>query len=795
MKLGEQWLREWVNPPLTIKQIAERLTLAGLEVESISSVVPLFHKVQIGYIVSAAPHPDASRLKVCHVESGNPAEPLLTIVCGAANARAGIKVAVAHLGATLPNITIQERKIRGVISQGMLCSSSELGLSQESVGILELPDDAPMGEDLQKYLQFNDKLLSMHITPNRGDCLSVKGLARELAVLTALPFHSPAACAVSVSIPDQFPIRVLATNDCPCYLGRIIRGINPRVKTPLWLSERLHRSGFRSIHPVVDVTNYVLLELGQPLHAFDLARLDSEIIVRRARNGEKLSLLDEKEVVLDENTLVIADKSRVQAIAGVMGGLYAAVHEETVDVFLESAHFKANAIAGRARHYGIISESAYRFERGVDPNLAMQAIERATQLIVAIVGGKSGPVIACRSPIEQGAVSILLRYVQVEKILGFSLTEIEIESILRRLGMTVSKRASAENSWEVVAAPWRFDIHIEADLIEELVRVHGYNQIPLSIPTTSVQFSPEPETELPLNRVRQLLVDRDYHEVITYSFISPHDQKSIYPDEAALSLVNPISNELSVMRNSLWPGLLNAVLYNQKRQQSRIRLFETGLCFRKHNESISQTPYLALIAAGDKLQEQWRLPQEPLDFFTVKSDVEALFRLSKQLAKIEFLPGQHPALHPGQSCKIITGGIIIGYFGALHPKLLTQLNLLGPIYLFECLLSDLTHKEIPSFKSLSKFPIVRRDISFWIEEKIPAQDILKQVRRNAGPWLDDTYLFDVYHDKDQQQGKRSLALAILWQHPSRTLIDAEVDDMLKKVIDQLKNNFDIELRE
>lgn len=794
MKLSEQWLREWVNPTLDVHALAEQLTLAGLEVESVDPVAGQFTQVLVGYIKGVEPHPDpkVSRLQICQVDVG---DSLLSIVCGAPNARAGLKVAVACVGATLPNdIRIKEVKLRGAISQGMLCSYAELALSKESAGIIEFPLDAPIGKELQDYLQLHDHVIDVHLTPNRSDCLSVKGLARDISALTESPLIAHTIPNSTPDITDQLPITIKSAEDCPRYCARIIRGINPQAQTPIWMVERLRRSGFRAIHPVVDVTNYVLLELGQPLHAFDLSRLDSEIIVRRAKKDEKLVLLDGKEVSLDKETLVIADKTQAQAIAGVMGGLDSSVSTQTTDILLESAFFNPAVLAGRTRHYGLNSESAYRFERGVDPDLASQAIERATQLLLEIVGGKSGPVLESQSALAK-QTAITLSQTRVKKLLGITLTEADIESILQRLGMLFSKHAHAENSWQVTPPSWRFDIHKEADLIEELARVHGYSNIPETSPCATLHFMGNAESKLPLNRVRQLLVDRDYHEAITYSFTSPQLQHSIDPQQTPFTLVNPISSELSVMRSSLWPGLLNAARYNQKRQQSRVRLFETGLCFQTVREELSQNPMLAGIAMGDSAAEQWGLAKKPIDFFSVKSDIEALLRLTGQLIDTHFIPTSHPALHPGQSAELIQGEKVLGYFGALHPKLLMELDLMGPVYLFELSLSKMTQSKLPCFEPFSKFPLVRRDISFWIEETFSAQAILEQVKKEAGDWLNDAYLFDVYHDKEKEQGKRSLALALLWQHPSRTLVDTEVDDLLKKVIQSLQQRFTIQLRE
>lgn len=794
MKVSEQWLREWVNPKLDVQVLAEKLTLAGLEVESIDAVAGEFSGVIVGQIKEVERHPDpkVSRLQVCQVDVG---AGLLSIVCGAANARAGLKVAVACVGATLANnVRIEAVKLRGVLSQGMLCSNAELGLAKESEGILELPLDAPIGKNLHDYLQLDDNVIDVHLTPNRGDCLSVQGLARDLAALTESPLIMHTVPNIVPDISDQLPVTIQSPEDCHRYYARIIRGIDPQAQTPIWMVERLRRSGFRVIHPVVDITNYVLLELGQPLHAFDFACLESEIIVRRAKKDEKLVLLDEKEISLNQDTLVVADKTRVHAIAGIMGGLHAAVSKQTVDILLESAFFNPAVIAGRARHYGLSTDSAYRFERGVDPNLAAIAIERATQLILAVAGGKSGPVFKSLSAIPKPS-TVTLRQTQVKKILGISIAESNIENILQRLGMSFTKDTLAQNVWQVTPPSWRFDIHKEVDLIEELARVYGYHAIPESYPCAELHFMQHLESKLPISRVRELLVDRDYHEAITYSFTSPQLQKSIDPEQMSLTLVNPISSEMSVMRSSLWPGLLNAARYNQKRQQPRVRLFETGLCFQTVEEKILQNAMLAGIAIGDSAAEQWGLEKKPMDFFSVKSDLEALLNLSGQLFDTQFIPALHPALHPGQSCGLVRGKKILGYFGALHPKLLIELDLTGPAYLFELSLTQIMQTELPSFKPFSKFPLVRRDISFWIKETFLAQDILAQVKKDAGDWLNDCYLFDVYQDKTKEKDKRSLALALLWQHPSRTLVDTEVDDLLQKVIQGLRQHFTIQLRE
>ncbi len=791
MKLSEQWLREWINPDLSVKQLAEQLTNAGLEVAAVHSVAGPFNNVVVGEVLSAVPHPDASRLQVCEVATG--ADQTLQIVCGAKNCRAGLKVAVARVGAQLSHdVTINETKLRGVASQGMLCSSSELGLTEIPLeaGILELPNDAPLGKDIVKYLQLNDYCLDIHLTPNRGDCLSVKGLARDIAAITQQTMIQPPVMEQPVVIKDKMNIHVAEAEACPYYAGRIIRNIDTQAKTPLWMQERLRRSGVRSIHPVVDVTNYVMLELGQPLHAFDLNQLQSDVSVRYAHSKEQISLLDGKNVVLDHNTLVIADKNQVLAIAGVMGGVHSAVTEQTNDIFLESAFFTPASLAGRARQYGLNSDSAYRFERGVDPAMTISALERATQLITESVGGHAGPITQSQVPTKPVS-SIKFHPANLKKLLGFSLSEKKIIAIFTSLGIKV-QHADAK-VWQLTPPTWRFDLSLEADFIEELARIHGYQHIPATLPNSPFMFSPQPETQLSLTRVQDLLIDRGYHEAINYSFTAPKLQQTIAPHLKSLRLLNPISSELSVMRTSLWPGLLNALRYNQQRQQLSCRLFETGVCFHHHLGKLEQKEYLAAVASGHSLPEQWGVANTPLDFFTMKSHLEALLSLTGK-TDIQFMPGTHPALHPGLSTNLQRADKVIGYFGALHPKIITECDLIGPIYCFELETSAISEKHLPQFKPYSKFPMVRRDISFWVDKQYPAQTILDAVTHQGGEYLYRSFLFDVYLAKQEPQ-KRSLALALCWQHPTRTLIDAEVDDLMQKIIDNLKQSFTIQLRE
>ncbi len=791
MKFNEQWLKEWVDYSLSAHELADQLTMAGLEIESVEPVAGDFSKVVIGKVLVAEQHPDADRLRVCQVNVGEN-EPL-NIVCGAANVRAGLWVPVALDGAKVQGHTIKNTKLRGVISQGMICSAKELGLQETSEGIMELPVDAPLGQDFREWMQLNDFAIDIHVTPNRGDCLSIAGIAREVAVLNNTSIKPPKIIKCDVAVSDQLAINIMAPEACPRYAGRVIRGINPAATTPLWLQERLRRCGLRSIHPVVDVTNYILLETGQPLHAFDLAKITPQIIVRQARAGEMITLLNEQTVDLDEQTLVIADQHRPLAIAGVMGGLNSAVDPLTTDIFLESAFFNPLAIAGCARRYGLNTDAAYRYERGVDPQLQHEALERATALLLEMVGGQAGAITEkVNDAFLPSPKPVLLRQARIQKILGMTIAEQEVDSILTRLGMQCVKQPQG---WQVTPPSYRFDIALEADLIEELVRIKGYNNVPQKQPQLQLAFLPQSEQALALSRIRHLLVDKGYYEAINYSFVAPKLQQLIEPQQAAVSLLNPISADLSVMRTSLWPGLITAALYNYNRQQMRVRLFETGLRFVPQAGELQQEPMLAGLVMGSRYPEQWGHKAEMVDFYDVKADLQALLALTGYLEEFVFQTGEHPALHPGQCSKIVRKGTAVGYVGALHPAILQALDMKGPVYVFELPLSALMPAKLPIFKVISKFPAIRRDISFWINASISSQAILDCIKACANEWLNDVWLFDVYQDKQQKSDERSLAIGLLLQHSDRTLVDEEVNVLMEKVIAALVNQFEIRLRE
>ncbi len=792
MQFNEQWLREWVNPSLNTDELAHQLTMAGLEVDELTPVAPPFSGVLVGEVLSVEPHPDADKLRVTRVDIGQ-GEPL-QIVCGAKNVAAGLRVPVAIVGAELPGgFKIKDAKLRGVESRGMLCAEQELGLAESSDGLMILPVDAPVGQSVRDYLQLDDHIIEIGLTPNRGDCLSLLGLARETAVLNGLPFRAPAIAAVPAGIDSTFPVTLSAGDACPRYTGRVIKGVNTRAATPLWMVERLRRCGIRAISPVVDVTNYVLLELGQPMHAFDLAKLQGQIEVRYAREGEALELLDGQTVSLRADTLVIADSEKPLAMAGIMGGQASSVGDDTQDIFLESAFFAQLSVAGKARSYGLHTDSSHRFERGVDYMQQARAVQRATQLIVDICGGQPGPLVEAELA-EQlpQRPAISLRAARIEKVLGLALGSADVEGILGRLGMVVE---AGEAGWRVTPPSYRFDIAIEVDLIEELGRVYGFNRLPVTAPRAEVRLSSRDETSLSVRRIRRLLVDLGYQEAITMSFVDPALQQLVEPGLQPLALANPISSDLSVMRTSLWAGLLKAALYNQNRQQTRIRLFETGLRFVPSTEGLQQEPMVAGVATGSVLPELWSHSKKELDFFDLKGNIESLVALAGTSDRVEYKVASHPALHPGQSAELVVSGQSAGWLGKLHPSLQKTLGLSGAVYVFELSLERLGVARLPRFRELSRFPEVRRDLALLLDEQVPAAQVMAVVREAAGAELQDSRLFDVYQGQGLEPGKRSLALSMTWQHLDRTLLDEEIQARVDAVLSLLQARFKVSLRE
>ncbi len=791
MKISEDWLREWVAPKLDAAALAQRLTLGGFEVASLARAAPVLSRVVVGRIRSVDPHPKADRLRVCGVEVGG--GKTLAIVSGADNTRPGLKVATALPGAQLrTGRTVQAAEIRGVHSVGVLCSAAELGLGESADTLLILGAEARPGQALERYLRLDDMVLEIELTPNRGDCLSIAGVAREVAALTGARLKTPRVPKATVRSRRTLPLKLLARADCPRYCGRVIEGIDPRVTPPLWLVERLRRSGLRSIGPVVDVTNYVMLELGQPMHAFDLDCLARRVEVRSARDGEGLTLLDGSERRLTAGMLVIADAERVLALAGIMGGRDSGVSETTRNIFLESAHFRPETVGRTARGLGLQTESSYRFERGVDPQLQGVAIERATALLLDIVGGRPGPVLdRALARFVPKRKPVLLRRRRVARLLNFDPGPGLAPRILRRLGMRVAK---SNGGWRVTAPSYRFDIEREVDLIEEIARVHGYERLPSRMPRISMGSSAASEARVPTSRLKEVLVDRDYQEVITYSFVDPALQALIAPSSHALKLANPISAEMAVMRVSLWPGLLQTVRYNRNRQQGRLRFFELGRCFVPTEQGLTQEPMLGGVISGPALREQWGAAPQEADFYDLKGDVEALLELTGDAQAFRFTAGKHPGLHPGQQARVSLEGQEQGWLGALHPQVAAKLELSGPILLFELQASALQQGRVPAYREVSRFPAIRRDLAVVVDEGVSARQVMECVAAAAGELLVDLQLFDQYRGKGIDSGRKSLALALTLQDYSRTLREEAVETVVGRVIETLQSRLRAELR-
>ncbi|WP_284602864.1 phenylalanine--tRNA ligase subunit beta [Dickeya dadantii] len=795
MKFSELWLREWVNPAISSDALSEQITMAGLEVDGVEPVAGAFHGVVVGEVVECAQHPNADKLRVTKVNVGG--DRLLDIVCGAPNCRQGLKVAVATVGAVLPgDFKIKAAKLRGEPSEGMLCSFSELGISDDHSGIIELPADAPLGTDIREYLKLDDNTIEISVTPNRADCLGILGVARDVAVLNELALTAPATEPVTATIADRFPIQVDATEACPRYLGRVVKGINVKAATPLWMREKLRRCGIRSIDPVVDVTNYVLLELGQPMHAFDLNRLEGGIVVRMAKEGETLRLLDGTDATLSADTLVIADHQKALAMGGIFGGEHSGVNGETQDVLLECAYFNPLSITGRARRYGLHTDASHRYERGVDPALQHQAMERATRLLLDICGGEAGPVVEAVSEKDLPArATIALRRDKLDRLIGHVISDEKVSDILNRLGCQVTQTA---DGWQAVAPSWRFDMAIEEDLVEEVARVYGYNNIP-NIPTQApLKMTQHREADLALKRVKTLLVDHGFQEAITYSFVDPKIQSLIHPGEDALILPSPISVEMSAMRLSLWSGLLGAVVYNQNRQQSRLRLFESGLRFvpdQRADLGVRQETMLAGVITGTRYEEHWDLARQAVDFYDLKGDLEAVLALTGKLSVLEFRAESHPALHPGQTAAIYLAGERIGYIGVIHPELERKLDLNGRTVVFEVLWDKLAERVVPEAADISRFPANRRDIAVVVAESVPAGDVLAECKKVGANQLVGVNLFDVYRGKGVAEGYKSLAISLVLQDTARTLAEEEIAATVAQCVAALKQRFQASLRD
>lgn len=791
MKFSEKWLRTLVSPQVSREELVARLSMAGLEVDAVTPVAGEFDGVVVGEVLSAEQHPDADKLRVCQVSDGQQS---FQVVCGAPNVRAGLKIPFAMIGAQLPgDFAIKKAKLRGIESNGMLCSASELQISDDNSGLMELAFDAPTGVSVREYLGLDDASIELGLTPNRGDCLSLAGLAREVGAIYGAAVEAIEITPVKAGHEEVRPVDVLAPQACPRYLGRVISGVDLSRPTPLWVVERLRRSDIRSIDAVVDVTNYVMLELGQPMHAFDLAEINGGVRVRMANAGEKLVLLDGQEVVLRPDTLVIADHHRALAIAGVMGGEHSGVSAETQDLFLESAFFDTIALAGKARSYGLHTDASHRYERGVDFQLARPAMERATSLLLEIVGGSAGPIIETVSEAHLPSVApITLRAERIDQMLGLTMGPDQVVSLLSALGLGVVEKGAG--CWQVTVPSHRFDISLEVDLIEELGRLYGYDRLPVRYPQARLAPEAKPEARAELPALRRLLVARGYQEAITYSFIDPKMFELFNPGVDALQLANPISADMAAMRASLWPGLIKALQYNLNRQQSRVRLFEAGLRFIGSLDDLKQEPVLAGVITGSRLPEAWGNGREAVDFYDVKADVEALLGYAGTVAAFSFAAGEHPALHPGQAARIEREGRLVGFVGSLHPELANTLGIDQPVYLFEVLVAEIAEGQLPRFSELSRFPEVRRDLAILVACEVSADDVLRCIRDAAGDSLTDLKLFDVYQGKGIDPLSKSVAVGLTWQHPSRTLNDNEVSGAMQQILSSLEERFNATLR-
>lgn len=793
MKISKLWLREWVNFSLTEQELAAQLTMAGLEVDAVSPVAGQFTQVVVAEILSTKPHPDADKLTLCEVNAQT--DKPLKIVCGAANVRPGLKVALAMIGSKLPGgLQIKESKLRGELSQGMLCSVTELGLAEQSEGIMELEDDAPVGMDLREYLTLDDYVFEIDLTPNRADCFSVLGIAREVAALNKLPLLEPSVVTIAPAIDDVLAVNLKNAEACPHYCGRIIRNINTDASTPLWMSERLRRGGIRTLHPVVDVMNYVMLELGQPMHAFDLAKVKGEINVRFSSEAERLELLDGQEVTLSDKVLVIADDEKPLAMAGIMGGGDSAVQAHTKDVFLESAFFNPIIVAGVARKYGLFSDSSQRFERGVDPSLQIKALERATSLILSIVGGQAGPVIeSCDMNHLPEKPVLSFDTSKVKKLTGVTISLEEMRSLLEGLGIAITQEKNG--ILEVQVPSHRFDIQQDVDLVEEIIRLYGYDNLKAQPMNAQVQAGRASANEALAKQLALWFRDRGYNETISYSFVDPELQDAIYPQKEFMQLLNPISSELSQMRIGMWPGLIASMIYNIHRQQNAIKFFEIGVVFDVHKELLQERACFAGLLTGEQGGMNWSETPRLYDFFDLKGDLQSLFGLLK-LNKVEFISTVNEALHPGQSAQIKINGQHVGWIGVLHPKLADALDLQQDVMLFEMDLAALNNQNVPQYKTISKYPQIRRDLSLLVDKQISAMQIEDAVRACVTQdWLKSFNVFDVYMGKGIPEDKKSLAIAITLQDDSRTLVDSEINLLISAIIKTLQNEFSIILRE
>lgn len=796
MRFAKSWIDELVDTGLDVTQLSDIITMAGLEVDTVEPVSGEFDHVVVGQVVECKDHPNSDHLHVTKVDVGN--NELLDIVCGAPNCRQGLKVCCSVVGANLPGgLVIKPTKLRGEPSNGMLCSYKELGVDLPSNGIIELPQDAPIGINVKEYLGWNDYAVEVDLTANRADCLNIIGLAREISVLTNKPYRFPEFKKVNSTLKDVFPISIDDYSACPKYYGRIFKGLNVNAKTPMWMQEKLRKCGLRSIDPIVDVTNYVMLELGQPLHSFDLNKLKGKLVVRFSKPGEKLVLLSGDEVELLPNTLVIADDNGAQAMAGIYGGKNSGVAADTKDVLLECAYFSPNAIKGRAREYGLATDASHRNERGIDYSIQEIACERASQLLLDICGGECGEIIKIEDQNYLPQRKIINLDMQlVNRVIGENIVnEEQVVTILNGLG--IETKSVGNGCFESLSPSWRIDINEPEDLIEEVARIYGYNNIPNLPPKAPLIMIKSSMTDLTLNTIKSLLVSRDYNEVVTYSFVQEDKMSKMFPNVKPVIIPKPITAEMNAMRLSIIPGLLSTVAYNNSRQQSRVRIFESGLKFVPNENcenGIEQTKVFAGAVCGLANEEQWGISSRNVDFYDLKSDVEAILSLTRYKEDFSFVPCNIPMLHPGQSAHIMYKGKNVGFIGLIHPQIQKVYGVKQKTFVFEIEQNVINKTEVPVFEELSKFPLNRRDISIVVNKDISFSDIINSIKQVNCQQIVDVNLFDLYEGDNIDENMRSIAIAIFVQDKSRTLEEAEIKSVIDNVIELLNKNFGAVLR-
>ena len=805
MKFSEAWLREWVNPDVDTDALCHQLTMAGLEVGSVEPAAPAFHSVVVAEVKAVEAHPDADKLRVCKVSDGTEE---LQIVCGASNVREGLKIPLIKIGGELvsadgKSFKIKKSKLRGVESFGMLCSAVELGLADSSDGLLELSNDAQVGQDIREHLSLNDTVIEVELTPNRGDCLGLRGIAREVAVLNSLEFTDKCLAdviATEIKHEDIISVELKANRECPAFSGRIVKNINVKAETPMWMQERLRRGGLRPINPVVDISNYVMLETGQPSHTFDLSVIDESLHVRFAEQGEKLTLLDGKEVELDSDVLVVADQSKALAMGGIMGGEHSGISDDTKDVFIECAHFTPLAIAGKARRFGLHTDASHRFERGVDPNLMVTVVERITHLLLEIVGGEAGPIEYVGKKFDELKV-VELQHTQLEALLGEEITEDFAVNTLNRLGIATK----VSNGKYTSSIPThRFDIEIPEDLIEEVGRIHGLSNIESKPLQAAARLKLGRERQLSPKTFKLALVERGYSEVITYSFISEEQHAQFGGSDKALKLKNPISSELSIMRESLIPSLVETLVFNQKRQQDRAMLFEVGSRYILQGNEIKEEKTLSFLRSGARNTEQWSEKSQFADFFDFKADVEAVLAKTVDLQSFTLTSHGHSNLHPGQSVRIqrtlenadsSISTVNDAYFGQLHPALQKACGIDRSVYIAEIPYKLLVERQLPAFEAVSAFPASRRDLSLLVPQEVSGQSLTDACWHVAPTFLHNVNVFDVYQGKGVESGQKSVALGLIFQGKSRTLTDEEIEAAVKKVVANLSQTLNAVLRD